>query len=456
MSVDEDANVWDRLMAPPDPHAEAIEDPFQDAADADDVAGVDDYQAQLERDIATRVRSLEIEQLAKARFVAKLRGPAKPFDAGTVDEILNRGPVPEERVHELVPADAGTLIVAQRKTGKTTLEINLARSLITGEPFLGRFETRKLEGNVALLNYEVSGLTLAKWAHEHQVPAKRFFIVNLRGARNPFADTAELQRLAQLLRQHDTQALVVDPFGRAYTGDSQNDSGQVGAWLTQLDLFARHDVGATDLFLSAHAGWVGERTRGSTALEDWPDSIVTLTRDKNNDQLRFLRAEGRDVLVEEDQLHYDPATRSLTLTGTGSRAIVSKNAQLDELTGPALRLIRDQGPLSGNALDRLFSEAGLPHQKGDGAKVGAILHSRDLVTSASGRGGGTYFTATSPTSPNLPEGNPVDLPDLPIKGEVNKGSKKPANCPECGGAVAPGRTANGHTTCADCEGAPHD
>ncbi len=34
------------------------------------------------------------------------------------------------------------------------------------------------------------------------------------------------------------------------------------------------------MILTAHAGWVGERTRGSSALEDWPDSIVTMTVDK--------------------------------------------------------------------------------------------------------------------------------------------------------------------------------
>src|SRR5687768_13005377 len=64
---------------------------------------------------------------------------------------------------------------------------------------------------------------------------------------------------------------------------SQNDPGEVGAWLIGLDQFTRTEVGALDLVLATHAGWNGERTRGSSALEDWADSIITMTRDDSED-----------------------------------------------------------------------------------------------------------------------------------------------------------------------------
>jgi hypothetical protein len=67
--------------------------------------------------------------------------------------------------------------------------------------------------------------------------------------------------------------------------------------------------------LSAHAGWNGERARGASALEDWADSIITMTKDDSEDGTgeRYLRAIGRDVDLEEDRLDYDPRTRTLTL-----------------------------------------------------------------------------------------------------------------------------------------------
>src|SRR5699024_1771239 len=132
------------------------------------------------------------------------------------------------------------------KTGKTTLNLNYARSLITGEPFLDHYMVSPLAGRVAFLNFEVSGRALARWADEVGVPRDRMLMVNLRGRRNPFVHPEDRARLAELLRRYETEALIVDPFGRAYSGLSQNDSGEVQAWLTELDRFTR-EVGASDL-----------------------------------------------------------------------------------------------------------------------------------------------------------------------------------------------------------------
>ena len=79
-------------------------------------------------------------------------------------------------------------------------------------------------------------------------------------------------------------------------------------------------AGVSELVLTAHAGWNGERTRGSSALEDWPDVIVTMNKDEATGQ-RFIRAEGRDVDVDEDGLHYDPATRLLSRMPRGPRTM---------------------------------------------------------------------------------------------------------------------------------------
>ena len=247
--------------------------------------------------------------------------------------MLARPQPPPARADGLIPWEASTLIPAQRKTGKTTLLLNLSRSFLTGEPFLGTFEVQPVDGLVALFNYEVSGDTITHWAHEAGLDQDRFFLVNLRGRRNPLADLEDRGRLAQLLRQRGTETLLVDPFGRAYTGQSQNDSGEVGGWLVELDRFTRNDVGARDLILTTHAGWNHERTRGSSALEDWADSIITMIKDDSEDGNgeRYLRAIGRDVDVEEDQLIYDATTRTLTLAGLGSRKATKDTRRNDKL-----------------------------------------------------------------------------------------------------------------------------
>jgi RecA-family ATPase len=254
-----------------------------------------------------------LQQLEQIRL--SWDGAAVP---GTLGEILNRPAEPPMRIEGFLPSGGRLLVVAQRKTGKTTFDLNLAKALIDGRHFLGRFATRPIAGIVGILNYEVSAGMLAGWAQQVGIPADKLFQVNLRGRRNPLGHQDDRMNLVELLRRHHVEVLIVDPFGAAYTGKSQNDPGEVMAWLGDLDRFAV-DAGARELVLSVHAGWVGERTRGASSLEDWADVIATLTRDPDDDRLRYLSAFGRDVEVAEDWLHVEPDTRTLTLAGTGSR-----------------------------------------------------------------------------------------------------------------------------------------
>lgn len=338
------------------------------------------YQDQFHRDILRKISQAVYDD-------ATGRGQMhQPWDIGTLAEQLERPEPPAARVHGLIPWEASTAIIAQRKTGKTTLVLNLARSLLTGEPFLG-MDVREVEGRVAFLNFEVSGHQLARWASEVGVPADRLVVVNLRGASNPFNDPARLAELADQLRDLDVETLIVDPFGRAFSGDNQNDSGQVQSWLVRLDEFARSDVGAKDLILTVHAGWEGTHARGSSALEDWPDSLVYLTRPKGSDD-RYISATGRDVDLPEDLLAYDADKRQLSLTGAGSK----HGASLRGLAEQAIAVVTDQPGLNTTAIATELKARGASFQKGDPSKALAQAVSRGLLRCESGaRGAKNYF-----------------------------------------------------------------
>lgn len=398
----------------------------------DEELALDERALRHQRAVQDALSRLRVDAEARTLFAQErtARDGIPPFDAGLPSDILARPPAPPFRVDQLIPADAGTLIVAQRKTGKTTLSLNLARCLITGDDFLGRFDVQRIEGRVALLNYEVSAHQVARWAHEHHVPTDRMFMVNLRGRRNPLGNDDDRQALAAKLRDLDVEALLVDPFGRAYTGTSQNDPGEVGTFLADLDRFARGDVGARDVILSTHAGWDGERSRGSTALEDWADVIITLVRDRETPSARFLRAEGRDVSLDEDQLEHDPDTRTLTLAGAGSRKASSKQRQVEALTPAVLNLLRDAGTqLSGNQLDTALrqlinrGELDAKFTKGDGARAAQLLERRGMVASEDGaRGARLFVVITSPTSLKLPKGAHATSPTSLLEGRSHQGS----------------------------------
>lgn len=317
------------------------------------------------RDVAVEAHRIKVRECARELHEAQRALAAPPFDAGLLADVLARPSEPPDRVEGLIPSSAGTLIVAQRKTGKSTLLLNLAKALLEGEYFLGQFATRQISGRVAILNYEVSGAQLARWAHEARIPDDRLYLVNLRGRRNPLSHADDREVLAEQLRAHAVESLLVDPFGRAYTGQNQNDAGEVGAWLSGLDQFARTQIGAADLILTAHAGWNGERTRGASALEDWADSIITLTRDRDDEHRRFLRAIGRDVDVDEDELTYTPDTRRLTLAGTGSRKAASTQRRTEDLMPAVIEVVTAKPGLSVRAIGEALTEAGHPHRNGE-------------------------------------------------------------------------------------------
>ena len=359
--------------------------------------------------IADRVRRRLLDDEARLEHRRATEPPAPPFDAGTLTEILARPEDPPMRFDGLIPWESSTLVVAMRKTGKTTLLLNYARAILTGEPLLGQFEGIPLDpdAKVAFLNYEVSGSMLGRWAHDVGVPTDRLYLVNLRGRRNPLGHPDDRAELAAQLQAQNVQSVIVDPFGRAYTGESQNDNGEVQAFLVDLDMFVRSEVGATDLVLATHAGWDGERSRGASALEDWGDTIITLTRDKDDDTKRFMKANGRDVDIEEDELFMDPITRILSRSGNGPRdPRKNSNARVEKLALGAIRAITANPGCSKADVRRALADMDdMPPVakggRGDELLTSALKHAERhhaITCRSEGRGKPNTYTPTDHTS----------------------------------------------------------
>ncbi|UPK66297.1 AAA family ATPase [Rhodococcus pyridinivorans] len=301
-----------------------------------------DEATEFEWRVGKLADDLTARQAAQERVRAARLGDAPPMDIARLGEVLERPGEPPYRVAGLIPSDGGTLITAQRKVGKTTFVLNLVRSLLTGERFLDQFDVQPVTGRIAFLNFEVSAAQIGRWAAEAGIDHDRLVFVNLRGRRNPLVVPEDRAALAERLRAEEVESVIVDPFGRAFTGQSQNDAGEVTAFLLDLDEFVRAEVGARDLFLTNHAGWNGDRSRGSTALEDWGDSLILLKADAKSGE-RYLSALGRDVEVEETVLHFDGETRHLSLNlAEGSRRKNEERRRTGELVDPIVEIVAAQ------------------------------------------------------------------------------------------------------------------
>jgi hypothetical protein len=295
-------------------------DPFAapTEGEGDDPAGARD------RALATEVSRLHFQAEAREIFDAERHaaGWRPPAHHGTLlDELALPDDDPSWRLKGLLGVGHNAIVVAARKTGKTTTIDNLVRSYVDGEPFLGRFEVTPADRAVAIFNYEVDERQYRRWLRESGiVNLDRVFVLHLRGRSLPLKDARVRAWTEAWLREREIGLWIVDPYSRAYVGslDNGNDEAQVGGFLDTLDVI-KANAGVGELVMPVHTPKAraesGEESAiGSQRLEGWPDSMWYLTRDLETG-LRFLRAEGRDVDVPEEQLSYDQNTRRLTFGG---------------------------------------------------------------------------------------------------------------------------------------------
>jgi hypothetical protein len=260
-------------------------------------------------------------------------------------------------LHSFLPSSGRLLLSAQRKTGKTTMLLQLVRSLL-GDPhekFLGAFAVEPLTPNerIVFLNYEVSAPTFRRWiiAAGIEPDDRRFIRVHLAGKANPLATRRSRELFADRLRGLNVRLLVVDPFSNAFASGAdeprdENDVAAVGPFLYGLDdLMAAAEIPA--LVLSAHAGWSADgRSRGSSKIEDWPDTIAHLTTADQSDPgaTRYLDLRGREVeAFAKRGLVFDSTTGQSTITDRGPKKAGNVDDGAREIVAEVVALVEESG-----------------------------------------------------------------------------------------------------------------
>ncbi len=209
-------------------------------------------------------------------------------------------------------------LVAQYKAGKTTFVTNVAKALVDGEPFAGKFETFLPEGNVVCFDYELQPRdSLDNFRRVGVRNTHRILVEHLRGDHLNLANDYVANHVVEYLKKHDAAYLILDTFGRAMRGfGEENSNDDVRAFFMQMDRILR-EAGLLGCLIPVHTGRSAEagaqsRARGASVLDDDPDVRWVLHR--NGDQ-RSLSAEGRaGISVEKTPLAFDPETRRLSVS----------------------------------------------------------------------------------------------------------------------------------------------
>jgi hypothetical protein len=274
----------------------------------------DDEVARMAQDYSvksTRVDVLKAELRAReqARIeIARERSDAAPFsppDGTAADYLAEDDEDIAYTIEEWHPTGGNTLVVARGKAGKTSLGVNLMRSLADGVPFLGRYGIEFSEGTIAYFDYEMNSPMFKFWLRKVGVKNLDRLVRpwHLRGLPNPLLHE---ERVAEWLAKRDVKFWIVDAAMGAWSGyvTNENSNSEVDAFTKVLDQI-KTAAGVEDLVLCHHMGAAqfaegGERGRGATRLEDWADHIWYLTRDDQTGA-RAMWAKGRGVDVPADQ-----------------------------------------------------------------------------------------------------------------------------------------------------------
>ncbi len=257
-----------------------------------------------------------------------------------------------ERLH---PRGLNTLLLAQFKTGKTTLALNLIKALADGELFLGHYKCAlESAGRVAWWNFELDPRQARRWVRKLAISRPdRVCHLPFRGFQLPLDSPEVVEEMVSWLVERNVKVLVVDPFGAAFTGE-ENDNTEVKRWLAILDEIKRR-AGIEDLFLIAHTGRAHaeegrEHARGATRLDNWADVRWIYTSDPAVPELRFLRAHGRDVDEPQCAVSFDTSTGRLVREDA---AIASRDeAVVDRRAEEVIKLVRQNPGINQGELRR--------------------------------------------------------------------------------------------------------
>ena len=316
------------------------------------------------RDVVLEEYILDEKRRQRARATARrdLERETRPGGSRewlTGETFVANGPAESPmRVEELLPQGGVVVMTAQAKSGKTTLELELARCLITGDDFLGRFAVTPIGGRVIIVDLELPPNTLREWLIRHHLATDRVVVLPLRGRGHLFAnllDPEERSAIASEIRDLDGEVLIVDPLSALLQAASleENSNSDVGAMIRQGLVGVASESGISELVITHHMGVV-ERSRGATVINDAPDVLWKLVVDdsEDGDRARYFSAYGRNVDIPQGRLDFDLSTGRLTMPlDAPSRSLSRRQVQAQQTAAERQERITNALYAAGGVID---------------------------------------------------------------------------------------------------------
>lgn len=344
----------------------------------------DEPVSMTETAVADHARRVEVaynqeraRREARQRIADEERGPVeRPAFLTVRDRLARPRPPIQSRIEGWQQQGTRVVFAAQNKSGKTVGTQNVIRSLVDGDPWLGRYTVTRVTGIVCVLDFEMNEAQLDDWLRDQRIiHDDRIIAESMRGQAGTFdiTDPTVRVRWAAWLRDRSVAYLILDCLRPCLDAIGLDENHDAGKFLVAFDALLA-EAGISEAMVVHHMGHSNERSRGDSRILDWPDANWMLVRENNEPtSTRFIKAYGRDVEQPEQRLAYDAATRRLSVDGGSRReqaAVEVLDAVLDALdssTG-ALSVRKIQSALKGTEHSRDTVRAAIKH----GVKTGAI------------------------------------------------------------------------------------
>jgi RecA-family ATPase len=284
----------------------------------------------------------ELEYDVKQQLFAKPLG-GFIFPAG----VFVKKPLPQAPfyVKDWLPKRGKALLYAPAKSGKSTICLQIANCIGSGEPFFGQATTK---GKVLYIQLELGEEVLQKRMMQTGQEYENVWVgttftmkldtpplrgpngTELRGGQKLLVDAMEAVQ---------PNVLIIDPWYKAITGD-ENESHDVMPILDFLDSVI--EGFNCSILLIHHAGKdISKRGRGSSVLEDWVDSYLQLKKiSKDPEQLKvqlkpiFLRHAASEEPIEAvltDKLEFEVLGAEKTVKQQVAEFVLAKGKALKQL-----------------------------------------------------------------------------------------------------------------------------
>jgi AAA domain len=280
----------------------------------------------------------------------------------------------------------------QYKTGKTTFYCGLARSLADGSDFLGTLPVQPAVRRVGFWNCEMDEDDFLDYIQTVGIMnTDKIELLHLQGQPVRLMTEAGMNWAINWLIDNDVEIWLNDSWAKlcAWSDVDENDNTGVGRLTSVIDEIKKQTKITEQFITTAHTGRVkqpegDERARGATALDDWVDSRMVLTREGEN---RFLFAEGRGkVEMLETKLIFDPAT-NLNLIGQGDRKATREVANLNTVVD----IVTASPGMNTRSLSEAVRERIPSHNQEHASKAIATAKRLGLVHTVDGRNNAKLF-----------------------------------------------------------------